>query len=170
MELLFLVDVANLFHSARSTYGSQARIDFRKLRDAAINGRRFDNILCAAYLTAKEDSVPDNFCSTLQKLGYTVRLMTSVSHEDGTLSGTNVDVRMALDAVTGKVGGVFPSHVCIASGDADFMPVYEQLKARPAVVEVLAFPTSLSAAVEKYADRVEKLDETHLFVKRNSHG
>jgi len=45
-RLLFLVDVQNLFYSARDAYGLASRVDFRKLKEAALNGRKFKHIVC----------------------------------------------------------------------------------------------------------------------------
>ena len=161
--LLFLVDVQNLFYSARSAFGSDARVDFKKLKEEALNGRKFRRIISKAYFAVRPDERPEPFISALQRLSYEVSLVSIRGHEVGEASATNIDVLLATDALNTKLGGRYPNVVVVASGDSDFLPVYQALIERGVIVEVLSFPASLSTAVEDTVHKVVRLDASHLF-------
>lgn len=172
--LLFLVDVDNLFHSARNSYGPSARVDFRKLRALALKQGEYSRVLCKAYTTtpAVDPSVPTPqrpFYAVLQKLGYETCISASVFHGDGPgggVSRTDIDVSLAVDAVTQKFGNGHPDVVIIASGDSDFLPVYRYLRNVGCYLMVLSFPQSLSTEVSTYVDEVVLLDSDCLFASR----
>jgi len=155
-RLLFLVDVQNLFYSARDAYGVASRVDFRKLKDFALDGRKFKHIRAKAYFAAKPGEKPDEFIKALQKLSYEVELINIREHEKGEPSSTNIDVVLATDASNLKVGGRDPSIVIVASGDSDFNSVYAAMKSRGISCEVLSFPGSLAASV------IEMVGETSI--------
>src|SRR3970040_575685 len=109
--ILILVDVQNLYYTARDAYGYAARVDFRKVRDTALKGRRFKHIVSRAYFAVKPDEKPEGFVSALEKLNYDVVLVNIRPHEQGNASATNIDVQLATDAGSLKVGGVDPDIV-----------------------------------------------------------
>lgn len=166
-SILVLVDVSNIYLSARDNYGYAARVDFRKLRELALKPteRRFKHILCRAYSAAKPDQAPEQFLTALEKIGFEVITMTIRTHDSGVPSATNIDVQLAKDAVTLKVGGEYPDIVVVASGDSDFVPVYRDLKARGSRVEIISFPQSLGGEVIHVVDAVTKLDRNIFFTK-----
>ena len=161
--LLLLVDVQNLFYSARNAFGSDARVDFKKISDEALGGRKFKRIIRKAYFAIRPGEKPNAFISALQRLSYEVELVSIRSHEQGGSSATNIDVLLATDALNIRFSGKHPDVVCIASGDSDFLPVYQALIERGVVVEVLSFPASLSTSVEETAHKVVRLNASHLF-------
>lgn len=167
-SILILVDVSNIYLSARDNYGYAARVDFRKLRELALKPaqRRFQHIMCRAYFAAMPDQLPESFIFALEKIGYEVVVTNIRSHEQGTPSATNIDVQLAKDAVTLKVGGRDPQIVVVASGDSDFTSIYRDLKARGTRVEVMSFPPSLGAEVIATVDDITKLGREHLFEER----
>lgn len=162
-SLAFFVDVQNLYSSVRDSFGLAARVDFRKLREAALKNRKFRNILARAYMAAKPDDVPKGFLHALRKLSYEVRITNIRVHEQGSASGRNIDSQLVTDAMSVSIGGKPPSVVVIASGDSGYIPVYEHLKALGTRVEVLAFLPSLSAQVSELVDEVTELDQKYLF-------
>lgn len=163
LTLLFLVDVQNLFYSARNAFGSDARVDFKKIKDEAINGRKFGRIISKAYFAVRPGDAPDDFIAALLRLSYDVNLVQMRSHEQGGASATNIDVMLAVDAMDTKIAGQSPSVIVVASGDSDFMPVYKALLRRGVRIEVLSFPASLSSTVQETVDEVRHLDSRHLF-------
>jgi uncharacterized LabA/DUF88 family protein len=162
-SIAFYVDIQNLYSSVRKSYGLAARVDFKKLRDAALKERKFRNILARAYLASKPDLVPKGLLHALRKMAYDVRITNIRVHDQGLASGRNVDSQLVTDALSVSINGKPPSIVVVASGDSDFVPVYESLKARGTRVEVLAFLPSLSSLVVDVVDEVTELDETYLF-------
>lgn len=156
MDLLFLVDVANLFYSVREMFGDKARVDFKKLKEAAIAGRSFDRVIAVAFYATKEGQPsPDPFLDALRKVGYDVELVPVTSGVSG-----SVDVSLAVEALA---LGRKANTVVVASGDSDFIPVYKRLKSGGVRVEVMAFPTSLSGAVKDVVDSLVYLSRELLF-------
>lgn len=167
LESIFLaVDVQNLFYTARDGYGLAARVDFRKLKELALNGRSFRHIIARAYLAAMPNEIPESFTSALSKMAYEVKMSKIRTHERGQMSATNIDVLLASDAQNIKVLGKEPSIVVVASGDADYIPVYNVLKSRGVRVEVLSFHSSLATAIYNAVDEVRFLDREYLYGER----
>lgn len=161
--LVLLVDVQNLFYSARDAYGLAARVDFKKLKQLAMKNRRFRHIVSFAYLAATMKDVPSEFVSALEKLSYEVKVANIRTHENGPSSATDIDVMLATDATITRIRDRDPDIVVVASGDSDYVPVYQALKSRGVRVEIIAFKSTLSAAVEEIADGVTYLTREHLY-------
>ena len=161
--LVLLVDVQNLFYSARDAYGLAARVDFKKLKQLAMKNRRFRHIVSFAYLAATMKDVPSEFVSALEKLSYEVKVANIRAHETGPSSATDIDVMLATDATITRIRDRDPDIVVVASGDSDYVPVYEALKNRGVRVEIIAFKSTLSAAIEEMADSVTYLTREHLY-------
>jgi uncharacterized LabA/DUF88 family protein len=164
-SLVFLVDVQNLYCSVRDSYGVAARVDFRKLREAALKGRKFRHIVSRAYFASRPDESPKGFIHALRKLSYDVKVTDIRPHDKGAPSGTNIDSQLVTDATNITINGQAPSVVVIASGDSDFLPVYERLKTKGCRVEVLAFTPSMSSQVADLVDEVTELDRDYLFAE-----
>ena len=162
-SLLLLCDTQNLFYTAREAYGVAARIDFKKLKEVADNGRRFKHIVRRAYLSAKPDGKQDAFVGALEKLSYEVVVVPIREHQDGSTSGTNIDEHLAKDLTTVKFDGRDPEVVVVASGDSDFVPMYRTLKDRGVRVEVMSFLPALGTSIGDVVDEVTKLTRDHLF-------
>ena len=161
--LVLLVDVQNLFYSARDAYGLAARVDFKKLKQLAMKNRRFRHIVSFAYLAATMKDIPSEFVSALEKLSYEVKIANIRAHETGPSSATDIDVMLATDATITKIGTRDPDIVVVASGDSDYVPVYQALRDRGVRVEIVAFRSTLSAAVEEIAHSVTYLTREHLY-------
>ena len=63
-----------------------------------------------------------------------------------------VDAQIAVDMLVGAFGSIFDVAVLVA-GDADFVPVVEEVKRRGIMVVVAASPTSLADDLRRVADR-----------------
>ena len=63
-----------------------------------------------------------------------------------------VDVQIAVDMLVGAFGGAYDVAVLLA-GDADFVPVVEEVKRRSVMVVVAAEPTSMADDLRRVADR-----------------
>lgn len=162
-SLLFLVDIQNLFYTARDSFGLASRIDFRKLRDIAVGGRKFRHIYMYAYTASMPQNIPNELITALKKLAYEVRIANIRQHEQGKASLTNIDTMLVHDALETKIAGKYPDIVVIASGDSGYIPTYRSLRERGCRVEIIAFPMSLGAAVYDAADKVTTLEREHLY-------
>lgn len=69
-----------------------------------------------------------------------------------TMRQKGVDTLMAVDMLVGAFSGLFDIAVIVA-GDADFVPVVEELKRRGVMVTVAGFPDSISQDLLRAADR-----------------
>jgi uncharacterized LabA/DUF88 family protein len=63
-----------------------------------------------------------------------------------------VDVQLAVDMLVGAFSSVFDIAVLVA-GDADFVPVVEEVKRRGVMVAIVAEPKSLADDLRRVADR-----------------
>ena len=168
--LLFLVDVDNLFHAAKGSYGPDARVDFLTLKQRVLSQDTYTRVICKAYATSPADDLTQKpFHAMLQRFGYDICISPSVFYGKGPGGGinrTNIDVPLAVDAITQKFdNGDRPTTVFIASGDSDLLPVYRHLNNTGCQIGVVSFPRSLSSEVRACVHTVILLDHTCLFVR-----
>lgn len=160
--ILLLVDVQNLFYSVRDNFGTQARVDFKKLLEVARNNRDVA-VTPQAFIAQYGSSTQDkSVVGALRAVGYEVHIK-HVKMRQGKFTRTDLDSEMilvAMDVVT-KNEGV--ETVVVASGDSDFVPLYTKLKERNIRVEVLGFQDSMSTELQHYVDDIRLLGKTILF-------
>lgn len=161
-SFVFLVDADNLFFGARNqqSFQDNARIDFKVLKDMALDGRSFGFSYFKVFASMRAGK-PDTFASMLKRNGYFSRI--EMRPQTGNASIRDMDVIIAVEAVTYRVEGYLPAIVSIASGDADFMPVYKYLRSVGVRVEVVSFPECIAREVSSEVDRVILLDNRVTF-------
>lgn len=151
-QSLFVVDTQNLFYSVRDLYGPGARIDFKKLSDKAkqLCGPQMRLI---AYLGHMKDELR-SLVAALKKLGYQIQ-------NKPTIAPRSDDEVPVLDQLVEawKQHGI----ICVASGDGDFIPLYDELRKLGVRIVVLSFSNALNTELLKRADQVVMLDELMLF-------
>jgi len=145
-----LMDVQNLYHSAKNLYG--ARVNFKNLLLEATAGRQL--IRAIAYATKADEPGEGSFFDALEKAGIEVRLKDLQVYPDGTKKG-DWDVGLAVDAVR-LCSNV--DVIIIVSGDGDFIPLVEYLKALGKHVEVIAFGKTSSFHLKELVDEFTDLD------------
>lgn len=123
------------------------------------------------------DAVPDSSsqthstnqkCQDLEPYWQAIELLRDVRLGFGKLRGTGrslrqkgVDTLMAVDMLVGAFSGLFDVAVLV-SGDADFVPVVEEVKRRGVMVAVAAATRSLSDELRRAADRfIEITQQEH---------
>lgn len=139
-----LIDVQNLYHSARNLY--QSRVNFREIVKAAV-GRR--NLIRAfAYVVRTKTGEEKPFFEALTKLGIETRIRDLQEFYDG-LKKADWDVGITVDAIR-----IAPSvdTIVLGSGDGDFLQLVDYLKNQGKRVEVIAFGRSASAKLKESAD------------------
>ena len=157
-KLLFLVDVQNLFYACRDSFGIDTRVDFKKLKELALNAREVRFVNAIAYLTYLKDDFA-NVLKVLNRFGYETKIRPIQQHGDE-LSDTDSDMDIAADVLKYADGCQV---VVVASGDADFIPLYRVLREKGIRVEVLAFDRTLSRQVINHVDAITLLNENVLF-------
>lgn len=146
-----LIDVQNLYHSAKNLYKS--KVNFREILKTAIAGRKF--IRAFAYVVKTKTGEEKPFFEALTKLGIETRVKDLQEFYDG-MKKADWDVGIVIDAVrTAQALDV----IVLCSGDGDFFPLVEYLKNQGKRVEVLAFGKTTSSKLKDAADEFIDLDK-----------
>ncbi|MCK5706033.1 MAG: NYN domain-containing protein [Candidatus Aureabacteria bacterium] len=153
------VDVQNLFYSAKTIHHS--KINFEKLLQIILKGRKL--IRAIAYIVQKGEDHQQAFIDVLKRLGYEVRSKDLRVRADGTAKG-DWDMGIAIDTMS-LVNKL--DTVVLVSGDGDFAPLVEMLKANGCRVEVYSFPESTSNDLIVAATSYKAIEET-ILLKQNS--
>ena len=155
-----LIDVQNLYHSAKNLYG--ARVNFREILKLAVSQRNL--IRAFAYVVRTKSGEEKPFFEALIKLGIETRVK-DLQEFFGGLKKADWDVGIVIDAIR-----IAPSvdTLVLASGDGDFISLVEYLKNQGRRVEVIAFGKTTSSKLKEAADEfidVEKNLEKCLLKK-----
>jgi uncharacterized LabA/DUF88 family protein len=134
--MAIFVDVQNMFYSAKTLH--QAKVDYKKLLDATVAGRRL--VRATAYVVQKADVDQSSFLEALRRSGFEVREKELTIRDDGSTKG-DWKVEIALDAITMEPK---LDCVCLVTGDGDFTPLAEMLAQRGCRVEIVSFEQSTS--------------------------
>lgn len=146
-----LVDVANMYHSAKNLY--KARVNFKELLKIATAGRALSRAI--AYVIKSDTEEEKAFFSALEKADYELKIKDLQIFPGGMKKG-NWDIAIAIDAVIlSKQVDV----ISIISGDGDYEPLVEYLKFNGIIVEVVAFGRSASGRLMETANNFIDLDE-----------
>ncbi|PIP24999.1 MAG: hypothetical protein COX34_01045 [Candidatus Nealsonbacteria bacterium CG23_combo_of_CG06-09_8_20_14_all_36_12] len=151
-RLAVLIDVQNLYHSAKNLYGD--RVNFREILNRAVSQRKL--IRAFAYVVKTKTGEEKPFFEALMKLGIETRVR-DLQEFFGGLKKADWDVGITVDAIR-----IAPSvdTIVLASGDGDFLQLIEYLKNQGKRVEVLAFGRTSSLKLKEASDEFIDLDET----------
>jgi len=146
-----LIDVQNLYHSARNLY--KAKVNFGEVLKAGIFGRKF--IRAFAYVVRTKTGEEKPFFEALTKLGIETRVR-DLQEFYGGMKKADWDVGIVIDAIrTAPTLDV----IVLCSGDGDFIPLVEYLKNQGKRVEVIAFGKTTSSKLREVADEFIDLDK-----------
>ncbi len=145
------IDTQNLYHSAKNIYHS--KVNFDAVLNAALGGRKLVRAL--AYVVTTESGEEQAFFEALEKIGIETKTK-DLQIFFGGAKKADWDVGMAIDAVkyAKKVDAVV-----LATGDGDFVPLVEHIRAEGCQVEIIAFGRSSSARLRESADDFIDMDE-----------
>lgn len=157
-RVAILIDVQNLYHSARNLYN--ARVNFKELLKSAVAGRSLVRAL--AYVIRTESGEEKTFLDALTKIGIETRIK-DLQIFPGGMKKADWDVGMAMDAV--KLGNRIDA-IVLMSGDGDFIPLIDYLHEVNGIqVEVAAFGRSSSQKLKEVADDFTDLgSDPHKFL------
>jgi len=150
-RVAIFIDIQNLYHSAKNLYG--ARVNFRNLLLEAIENRQL--IRAIAYVAKSDEPGEASFFDVLEKTGIEIRIKDLQVYPDGTKKG-DWDVGLAVDAI--RVSQTVDV-IILVSGDGDFVPLVEYLKALGKRVEVISFGRTTSYRLKEIVDDFYDLDE-----------
>lgn len=147
-----LIDVQNLYHSAKNIYNS--RVNFREILKLAVSGRNL--IRAFAYVVRTKTGEEKPFFDALIKLGIETRVR-DLQEFYGGLKKADWDVGIAVDAIR-----IAPSvdTIVLASGDGDFLQLIEYLRNQGKRTEVIAFGRSASSKLKEGADEFVDMGAT----------
>ena len=140
-----LIDVQNLYHSAKNLY--HARVNFGEVVKTAAAGRPLVRVIAYVIRTESGDEKP--FLEALEKIGIQTRIK-DLQIFPGGMKKADWDVGMAVDAI--RIAGKIDALVLV-SGDGDFVPLIEYLRQVEGLqTEVIAFGRSASQKLKEAAD------------------
>jgi uncharacterized LabA/DUF88 family protein len=147
-----LLDDANLSLSARRSFAG--RLDYRALVTVVLGGRRRGPVI--AFVVSSEDaSRHAGFARSLRDAGIDVREKRARSRADGSRKA-DWDMGIAMEALDRLDDyDVF----VLGSGDGDFLPLLQRLRAHGKRVEVASFAASSEEQLLRSVDAVHALDE-----------
>jgi uncharacterized LabA/DUF88 family protein len=155
-----LIDVQNLYYSARNLYG--AKVNFDAILKKAISGRKF--VRAFAYVVRTKTGEEKPFFEALTKLGIETRIR-DLQEFYGGAKKADWDVGITVDAIRTSTN---VDVVILCSGDGDFVPLVEYLKNQGKRVEVIAFGRTASSKIKEAADEFFDLEQSprkFLFLK-----
>jgi len=144
-RVAILIDVQNLYHSAKNLY--KARVNFKEVLRAALASRKLVRVI--AYVIKTETGEEAAFFEALTKMGIETKVKDLQIFPGGMKKG-DWDVGLAVDAIRLSDGSV--DSIVIGTGDGDFVPLVEYLRGKGRQVEVIAFGRSTSAKLKEAAD------------------
>lgn len=155
-----LIDVQNLYHSARNLY--QARVNFGAILKLGVSNRSL--IRAFAYVVRTKTGEEKPFFEALIKLGIETRVR-DLQEFYGGLKKADWDVGITVDAI--RISSSVDT-IVLVSGDGDFLQLIEYLKNQGKRVEAIAFGRSASLKLKESADEfidIEKNPEKYLLKK-----
>lgn len=154
------VDVSNLYYAAVETLGGT--VDYRRIRDELGEGRHV--VRAVAFLVDSEDNLNQGFKTAIQDQGFQIQVRRLVRRGDGSAKG-NWDIGMAL-TIKEDVDRLNLDTVVLASGDGDFVDLFQDLKPQGIRLEVLGVPGSIAHRLREAADAVVEMDREWVYRQR----
>lgn len=156
-----LVDVANVYHSAKNLYGKKA--SFNQILKEAVANRKL--IRATAYAIRTENNEEAPFIEALEQQGFEVKLKDLQIFAGGSKKG-DWDVGITIDAL--KLANKLDV-IVIVSGDGDYLPLVSYLQNnKGCLVEIMAFKKTCSAKLIEEADDFTDLGSDNKFlIKEN---
>ena len=150
-RVAIFIDTQNLYHSAKNIYKS--KVNFDAVVTESLGKRRLVRAL--AYVVTTESGEEQAFFDALEKIGIEIKTK-ELQIFFGGAKKADWDVGMAIDAV--KYARKCDA-IILATGDGDFVPLVEHVRAEGCQVEVIAFGKSSSSRLRECADDFIDMDE-----------
>ncbi|MFH1232972.1 MAG: NYN domain-containing protein [Patescibacteria group bacterium] len=152
-----LVDVSNMYHSAKNLF--KKRVNFEEILKEAVAGRKL--IRATAYVVKTETEEEMYFFEALSQQGFEVR-MKDLQIFAGGAKKADWDVGIAVDAI--KLANKLDV-IILVTGDGDYIPLVNYLQnTTGCLVEVMAFRQTTSGKLIEEADDFINLSEDKKFL------
>jgi len=146
-----LVDVQNLYYTARNMYKSH--VSYKNLLSVCVQDRILTRAI--AYVIRTPQRTEDTFFEAVNNVGFEVKEKDLQVFNDGAMKG-DWDLGIAMDAI--RLGHKVDS-IILCSGDGDYAPVVNYLQqALGCLVEVAAFKKTANKQLTEIADDFIDLD------------
>lgn len=150
------VDVQNMYHSAKKTYGRN--LSYAKMLRACVRNRRL--VRSIAYVIDREGVDQIGFLDHLRYCGFEVRKREVIERIDGSRKAEwELGIAMDMLRIADKVDAI----VCV-SGNGVFADIAPMIQAKGVKFECCAFRESMSDLLIKAVDQYHLLSEEHLYV------
>lgn len=152
-----LVDVSNMYHSAKNLY--KRRVNFKEILKEAVAGRKL--IRATAYVVKTETEEETPFFEALSQQGFEVK-MKDLQIFAGGAKKADWDVGIAVDAIrlAEKLDVII-----LVTGDGDFIPLVNYLQnTKGCLVEVMAFRQTTSSKLIEESDDFINLSDNRRFL------
>ena len=146
-----LMDVQNLYHSAKNLY--QSKVNFGEILKSAVGNRKL--IRAFGYVVRTKTREEKPFFEALTKLGIETRVR-DLQEFYGGAKKADWDVGITVDAIKTAAS---VDVIVLVSGDGDFVQLVEYLKNQGKKTEVIAFGKSTSARLIEVADEFIDLSQ-----------
>ncbi len=140
------IDTQNMYHSAKHIYG--ARVNFGAVVDGAVANRPV--IRAIAYVAKSKTGEEHGFFEALVQHGIELKVKDVQEFASGEKKA-DWDVGMAVDAMAIAISGRVDV-IVLVTGDGDFCPLADFLRANGILCEVVAFGSSTNAQLKERAD------------------
>ena len=152
-----LVDVSNMYHSAKNLFGK--RVNFKEVLREAVAGRKL--VRASAYVIKTESEEETSFFEALSGQGFEVK-MKELQIFAGGAKKADWDVGIAMDAI--KLAPKLDV-IVLVSGDGDYIPMVEYIQTTyGCLVEVIGFRRTTSSKLIDRADDFVDLGEEKRFL------
>jgi uncharacterized LabA/DUF88 family protein len=154
-----LVDVSNMYHSAKNLY--KKRVNYKEVLKAAVAGRKLIRAIAYVIHTESEEETP--FFEALSQQGFEVK-MKELQIFAGGQKKADWDVGIAMDAIkmAEKV-----DVIVIVSGDGDYLPLVSYVQnTNGCIVEVVGFRQTTSSKLIEESDDFINLSDNGRYLLR----
>ncbi len=152
-----LVDVSNMYHSARNLYNK--KVSFREILQQAVAGRKLIRATAYAIRTENQEETP--FIEALEQQGFEVKMKDLQIFAGGAKKG-DWDVGISIDAI--RLADKLDV-IVLVSGDGDYLPLVSYLQNnKGCLVEIMAFRKTCSSRLIEEADDFTDLSADKKFL------
>ena len=152
-----LVDVANMYHSAKNLFSK--RVNFKEVLTRAVSDRKL--IRATAYVIKTDNKDEMAFFEALSQQGFEVKMKDLQVFAGGAKKG-DWDVGITIDAM--KLADKLDV-IILVSGDGDYLPAVSYLQNnKGCLVEIMAFRQTASAKLVEEADDFIDLSASRKFL------
>ena len=158
------IDVQNMFYSAKLLH--QSKVDYGRLLREITGTRQL--VRAIAYIVQKPDVNQSGFHEALTRFGYELKIKELKIRPDpegraGTSAKGSWDIGLTIDALM-----MAPrlDTVVLVTGDGDYVPLVDTLKAQGCRVEVVSFERSTAGELIRAADQYIPIQDAWIFKEK----